>query len=252
MGNAESAVVNNSESLTNWIKRQIESEEYWFQSMELPGGIVTPGWSNPKTEKLPFFGLPQDMRGLRVLDIGHAEGFFSFEAERRGAAEVVGIETYPAMIRNFNICRTALGSSAQSFRASVYELDPKTFGTFDLVFFFGVLYHLRHPLLALEKIHSVCTGTLLMQTATSGDVSEAPKAEFHPFGVQSGPADNPCHDPTCFWFPNIACCVAMLAHVGFQEIERLSPEAPVGAVFRAKAAVQTRGAAPDWSKAPWS
>ena len=67
---------NNSEPLTNWIKRQIESEEYWFLSMELPGGIVTPGWSNPKTEKLPFFGLPQDMRGLRVLDIGHAEGFF--------------------------------------------------------------------------------------------------------------------------------------------------------------------------------
>ena len=148
VGNAKSAVVNNSESLTNWLKRQIESEEYWFQSMELPGGIVTPGWSNPKTEKLPFFGLPQDMRGLRVLDIGHAEGFFSFEAERRGAAEVIGIETYPAMIRKFNICRTALGSSAQSFRGSVYELDPKTFGTFDLVFFFGVLYHLRHRLLA--------------------------------------------------------------------------------------------------------
>ena len=70
-----------------------------IQSIELPGGIVTPGWSNPNTEKLPFFGLPEEMHGLRVLDVGHAEGFFSFEAERRGATEVVGIETYPPMIQ---------------------------------------------------------------------------------------------------------------------------------------------------------
>jgi len=241
-----------SQTLASWIKKQIESEQYWFQSIELPGGIVTPGWSNPKTEKLPFFGLPHEMGGMRVLDIGHAEGFFSFEAERRGAREVVAIETYPPMIRKFNICRSAFGSSAQSFRASVYDLNPKTFGTFDLIFFFGVLYHLRHPLLALEKIHSVCTGTLLMQTATSGDASEPPKAEFHPSGVQSGPAEKPSYDPSCFWFPNIACCVAMLAHVGFQQIERLSPEAPVGAVFRAQAPLQAAGAPPDEFKAPWS
>ena len=89
----------NTQPLMSWIKRQIESEQYWFHSIELPGGIVTPGWSNPNTEKLPFFGLPEEMHGLRVLDVGHAEGFFSFEAERRGATEVVGIETYPPMIQ---------------------------------------------------------------------------------------------------------------------------------------------------------
>ena len=79
-----------SQPLSSWIKSQIESEKYWFHAIELPGGMVTPGWSNPRTDKLPFFGLPDEMHGLRVLDIGHAEGFFSFEAERRGAAEVVG------------------------------------------------------------------------------------------------------------------------------------------------------------------
>ena len=160
---------------------------------------------------------------MRVLDIGHAEGFFSFEAERRGAEEVVGIENYPPMARKFEICRAALGSRARSHLTSVYDLSPKTFGTFDLVMFFGVLYHLRHPLLALEKIHSVCSGTVLMQTDVSQNRSEKPMAEFHPFGVTSGPAENPSRDPTCFWFPNIAACAAMLEHVGFRDVQRLSP-----------------------------
>ncbi|OLE29259.1 MAG: hypothetical protein AUI36_30695 [Cyanobacteria bacterium 13_1_40CM_2_61_4] len=60
------------------------------------------------------------------------------------------------------------------------------------------------------------------------------------------------YDPTCFWFPNVACCAAMLAHTGFQQIVRISPEAPVGAVFSAKAAVVSPGAPPDELKAPWS
>ena len=137
-------------SFNDWLKAQVEAEPYWFQRIELPNGLVTPGWSDPLRQKLPHFGLPDDLRGMRVLDIGHAEGFFSFEAERRGASEVVGIENYPPMIRKFNICRAGLSSRAQSFRASVYDLNPKTFGTFDVVLFFGVLYHLRHPLLPLN------------------------------------------------------------------------------------------------------
>ena len=100
-------------SVSDWLKSQIESEAYWFHRMELPGGLVTPGWNDPKAEKLPYFGLPDDMTGMRVLDIGHAEGFFSFEAERRGAAEVVAIENYPPMARKFQICRAALGSRVQ-------------------------------------------------------------------------------------------------------------------------------------------
>jgi tRNA (mo5U34)-methyltransferase len=239
-------------TFNDWIRTQVETEDYWFHRIELPGGLLTPGWNDPRTEKLPYFGLPDEMHGLRVLDIGHAEGFFSFEAERRGAAEVIGIENYPPMMRKFNTCRAALGSRAQSFRASVYDLDPRTFGTFDVVFFFGVLYHLRHPILALEKIRDVCTGTLLMQTATCSDNGEVPMAEFHPFGIKSGPPDNPTHDPTCFWFPNPACCAAMLEHVGFKQVERLSPQAPVGAVFSAQAPAQAKGLPPDETKAPWS
>ena len=236
----------------DWLKSQIEAEPYWFHRIELPGGLVTPGWSDPKAEKLPYFGLPNDMTGMRVLDIGHAEGFFSFEAEHRGAAEVVAIENYPPMARKFQICRTAFASRAQSHLANVYDISPKTFGTFDLVMFFGVLYHLRHPLLALEKIHGVCTGTLLMQTAMCENTDDQPMAEFHPFGIKSGPPENPSYDPTCFWFPNAACCIGMLQHVGFKEVKRISPRAAVGGVFCAKAALQAKGKAPDESTAPWS
>jgi hypothetical protein len=61
-----------------------------------------------------------------------------------------------------------------------------------------------------------------MQTATCADTSEKPMAEFHPFGITSGPTDKPEHDPTCFWFPNFVCCIAMLQHVGFQDVEQIS------------------------------
>jgi len=239
-------------NVDEWLKRRIAEEPYWFHRIELPGGLVTPGWSDPRVDKLPHFGLPEDMSGMRVLDIGHAEGFFSFEAERRGAAEVIGIENYPPMARKFEICRAASDSHARSYLASVYDLSPQTFGTFDLVMFFGVLYHLRHPILALQKIQSVCTGTLLMQTATCDNTSDKPVAEFHPFGLQSGPPENPSYDPTCFWFPNIACCAAMLQHVGFKDVERISPNAPVGGVFRGQAPVQQKGRPPAEETAPWS
>jgi hypothetical protein len=119
--------------------------------------------------------------------------------------------------------------------------------------FFGVLYHLRHPLLALEKIHAVCTGALLMQTAMCENTGDEPMAEFHPFGVKSGPPDNPRYDPTCLWFPNPACCIGMLEHIDFKKgVKRISPSAPGGGVFTAKAALQAKGNRPVEKTLPWS
>jgi tRNA (mo5U34)-methyltransferase len=141
----------------------------------------------------------------------------------------------------------------------VYELDPRTFGTFDMVFFFGVLYHLRHPLLALEKILSVCTGTLLMQTHSLSEndpsvdriseVGKIPMAKFCPFGVQSGP-NKEIHDPTVFWIPNAEGAKAMLLSTGFKDVERLAH--PRTLVFRAQSPTKSPGKPPDANKAPWS
>ena len=128
-----------------WFRSLIEKEGYWFQKIKLAPDLITPGWSDAEKDKLPYFGLPASMQGMRVLDIGCSEGFFSFEAERRGAREVIAIDPVPGSITRLNICRDYLGSRVTGLSCSVYDLDPKTFGTFDMVFFFGVLYHLRHP-----------------------------------------------------------------------------------------------------------
>jgi tRNA (mo5U34)-methyltransferase len=186
------------------------------------------------------------MTGMRVLDIGAAEGFFSFEAERRGAREVVAIDSIPAHVRRFNICRSALASKATSFLCSVYDLNPRAFGTFDLVLFFGVLYHLRNPLLALERILSISTGTLLLQSATyevSGQ-KEIPLARFHPLGLES--------DRTVFWMPNAECVRGMVAHAGFQDIETISTDPTISIAVRARSPIQAKGEVPDRTKAPWS
>jgi tRNA (mo5U34)-methyltransferase len=207
------------------VSERVAAEPYWFLRMDLGNGIVTPGWSDPAREKLPYFGLPEDMSGLRVLDVACAEGFFSFEAERRGAAEVVSVDFDPECIKRFGICSDALGSSIRPQVMSVYDLDPQELGTFDLVMFFGLLYHLPNPLLGVEKVAAMTSGTLLVQSRTLEieSLADVPLAQFWPDGIISGPPGNPVRDPTVYWDPNAACIAAMLAHVGMVNIERLNP-----------------------------
>jgi tRNA (mo5U34)-methyltransferase len=204
------------------------------------------------------FGPPENMQGMRVLDVGCCEGFFSFEAERRGAREVIAIDPVPGSLRRLNICGEYLGSKVTGLACSVYDIDPKTFGTFDMVFFFGVLYHLRHPLLALEKILSVCTGTLLMHTYSLAEndpatdripeVNKIPMARFYPFGIKSGP-NKDIDDPTVLWVPNAEGAKAMLLSTGFRDVEMIS-QSPL--VFRAQSPTKSGGQSPDFKKAPWS
>ncbi len=236
-----------------WLEAVVAAEPYWFHKMDLGGGITTGGWSDPAVDKLPYFGLPEDMSGARVLDIGCAEGFFTFEAERRGAAQVIAIDSFPDSVRRFHIAREALGMSSQAYLTNVYDLSLKTFGSFDIVMYFGVSYHLRHPLLALEKIFEVCSGTVLMQTNSFANdaLGESAASLFHPFGIESGPPEARVLDPTVFWVPNAACVAAMLAHVGFVNIEGGETET-VASVFRAECPTPSPGTPPDQMKAPWS
>jgi tRNA (mo5U34)-methyltransferase len=244
------AEVNIKQSLGDWIKDQVAAEPYWFHTIELWSGFKTPGWSDPKTEKLPRYGLPEDMTGMRVLDIGCSEGFFAFEAERRGAKEVIAVDSSPDSIRKFNICKAALGSKANGFLTSVYNLNPREFGTFDLVMFFGVLYHLRNPILALESVFTVCSGRLLVQSHSFENpaIGEQAMAEFYPFGIESGPPEKRSIDYTVFFVPNAACLRDWLRHCGYVGINHLSS----GQIFEAEAPVKSKGEAPDHKKAPWS
>lgn len=248
------ALIDANPVFADWVRARVQAQPYWFHKIELAPGFVTPGWSDPGTEKLPHFGLPEDMSGMRVLDVGCAEGFFSFEAERRGAREVVAIDSYPSSIERFTLCRDALGSRATAYLCNVYDLQPKSFGTFDLVMFFGVLYHLRHPLLALERLRSVCGGSLLMQTATwevEGE-QELALARFDPFGIDSGPEGNPIFDPTVFWRPNARCVLALLRSSGFEDVEVISRDPLIAISLRARSPDPAPGSAPDPMSAPWS
>jgi tRNA (mo5U34)-methyltransferase len=138
------------------IRKRIAEHGRWWHEIELAPGIVTPG-DDSNRMKLPILdglGLPQDLRGLRALDIGCSDGYFTFALEARGA-EVVAIDFVPETYTGFATAREILGSNADYRMDNVYNLDPKTYGTFDIVLFLGVLYHLRKPLEALDRIRSV-------------------------------------------------------------------------------------------------
>jgi len=238
-------------SFRDLVRHQVEAEPYWFQKIEVLPGLISPGWSNPAEEKLPYFGLPDDLTGKRVLDIGCAEGFFSFEAEKRGAREVIGIDSFPDSVRRFNIVRAARQSNATAFLMNVYDLEPKRLGTFDLVLFYGVFYHLKHPQYALERIRSVCTGELLFQTHIYEEpaVKGTPWARYYPHGMMSG-ANHELFDPTVFWLFNSQCCLAMLDHVGFTDFKIVSND-PQPFVVHARVPEQSPGVPPDQTEAPW-
>lgn len=162
----------------------------WYQSLLLPGGIVTPGNFDTldELERVPF---PVSLSGSRCLDIGTADGFWAFEMERRGAKEVVAVDLRdPAQLdwpglphsdeqmravmgpevakhRGFEIAREALGSNVEWRELSVYELHPELVGTFDFAFIGSLLLHLHDPVGALAAVRGVLRGELLSVDAVS-------------------------------------------------------------------------------------
>ncbi|HSP33205.1 MAG TPA: methyltransferase domain-containing protein [Thermoanaerobaculia bacterium] len=138
------------------IKKRIAEHGRWWHEIELAPGIVTPG-DDTNRMKLPILdgiGLPKSMGGLRALDIGSSDGYFSFEMEKRGA-DVVAIDFVPDTYTGFSTAREILGSRVEYRMDNVYNLTPEKYGAFDVVLFMGVLYHLRKPLAALDAIRSV-------------------------------------------------------------------------------------------------
>lgn len=135
----------------------------WHQRWEVYRGVFLPGRNDVQT-LLDYVGLPGDLTGKRVLDIGAWNGGFSFECERRGAAEVVALSLENPDETGFNRLKASLGSKVSYVLDSVYNLDPDVLGRFDIVLFLGVLYHLRYPLLAVDKLRAVTKGELFVET----------------------------------------------------------------------------------------
>lgn len=216
---------------------RIQALAPWFHNLDLNGILTAPDHflgDYPAAKFAHFANLvPDDLSGKSVLDIGCNAGFYSIEMKRRGAERVVGIDSDDRYLAQGRLAADTLGFEDIEFRKlSVY--DVAALGErFDLVIFMGVLYHLRHPLLALDLIREHVAGDMLLfQSMQQGSkvVTEVP--DDHPFyveGTWQPPAyfDDPsypkmhfierkfAHDWTNWWAPNRACTEAMLRAAGF-------------------------------------
>ncbi len=189
----------------------------WYHQIDLGSGIVTPGTDNTLA-RLAMIGLPEDLRGRTVLDIGAWDGAFSFEAERRGADRVVAVDSFCwngegwGSKQGFDTARRLLHSRVEDREVEVLDLSPDTVGVFDLVLCLGVLYHMQHPLLALERVASVCRGQLILWTHVDMLDCDRPAAAYYP-GTELN------DDPTNWWGPNPAAVSGMLGTAGFTRAE---------------------------------
>lgn len=158
-----------------------EAAFYWHQRFQLAPGIYTPG-VNDVEQLLNRVGVLGDVRGASVLDIGATNGGLAFELERRGASRVVAVDIYDEDWFGFRAVKELLGSCAEYVCASVYELPQRFVEPFDIVALWGVLYHLRHPLLALDAVRALTRRVAMIETAVSDHMlvdSTKPLLYFH-------------------------------------------------------------------------
>jgi SAM-dependent methyltransferase len=184
-----------------------------YHSLELLDGTVIPGIIPVPNlrARLDAYPLPADLRGKRVLDIGAASGWNSFECERRGA-EVVAIDCVE--YEELTIVKRLRDSKIEYVIADVEEIVPERFGFFDYVLFFGVFYHLRHPLLALENVCAVTRGQAFLESYVIDDRPDPERCymEFYETDELGGQIDNWCG-------PTTQCLMAMARSAGFPRVE---------------------------------
>jgi tRNA (mo5U34)-methyltransferase len=199
---------------------------HWHQGWDIFPGQRTPGRS-PVEVAMNLTGVPSDLSGKRVLDIGAWNGCTSFECERRGAREVVAL-TLESPDDGFNQLKAVLQSTRSHFvRGTIYDLDPRTLQTFDIVLCFGVIYHLRYPVLGIDNLRRITRGTLHIETHLLDNclvepgqkapvslskidkrLSEASLMQFYPGKELYGDGSN--------WFsPSMSALVGLISTAGF-------------------------------------
>jgi tRNA (mo5U34)-methyltransferase len=206
------------------IRSRIAQHAGWYHRIELAPGVTTPGVhdSSAALVQLDALGLPLDCTGLRVLDVGCRDGFFAFELERRGAT-VTALDHADPTATGFAIAAEVLGSKVAYVVDNVYNLTPKRHGVFDLVLFLGVLYHLRNPMLALDRVRGVVKAGALVWVETQ--IIPSPTLASLPEPIwQMFPRDTLHGDATNQWAPNLAGLRCALEECEFKVL-RLEPRA---------------------------
>jgi tRNA (mo5U34)-methyltransferase len=203
------------------LRAQVDAVPHWYHCFDFGDGITTPGMRHCD-RLLEMLELPEDMSGLRVLDLGARDGYFSFVCEQRGAREVIAVDYFPRTSTGFDVAAKVLHSErVQYIQANIYHLPD--LGTFDIVLFLGLLYHLPDLLGALNIVRSLTTGAAYIETQAidaavlmpdgsftplPDTLRDVPLVQFYPRGVLYGDSSN-------FWAPNITALVAMLTDTGF-------------------------------------
>ena len=212
------------------IQQRIDELGPWFHNLRLAGVETAPQHFLGDYPAIKFAGfrdvIPQDLTGKTVLDIGCNAGFYSMEMKRRGADRVLGIDTDVRYLRQARFAAATEGIDVEFRRMGVWDV-AELGETFDLVIFMGVLYHLRHPLLALDLIHEhVARDLMLFQSMQRGSreiVEVGADYEFNDAAHFDDPGypklhfieKRYSHDETNWWVPNRACAEAMLRSAGF-------------------------------------
>ncbi|MBV9008803.1 MAG: TIGR04290 family methyltransferase [Verrucomicrobia bacterium] len=216
------------------LQRRVDELAPWFQNIELHGVPTAPSHflgDYPALKWREFaHAIPDDLTGKSVLDIGCNAGFYSIEMKRRGAARVLGVDYEEHYLRQARFVAETLEAEIEFRQLSVYDVAQLR-ETFDVVLFMGVLYHLRHPLLALDLIREhVARDLFVFQSMQRGSDQAMPVANDYTFW-QTEMFDRPefprmyfiekkyAGDPTNWWIPNRACVEAMLRSSGFRIIQ---------------------------------
>lgn len=215
-----------SESRRQELKERISELAPWWHRIDLGGGIFTKDSS--------YHGEPVDhprmlwervrevtpipFAGASVLDVGCNAGCCSFEAERLGAARVVGIDAVERHLAQARFVREVLGSQVDFRKMSAYDLSPDL-GKFDIVLFLGVIYHCRHPLLILDRLRSVTDGLLVVESATflHGGAQELGELPAQPMWIVDNLPDS-CEALVNWFVPSPAALKAMLRASGFSRV----------------------------------
>jgi tRNA (mo5U34)-methyltransferase len=244
------------------LRERVEGVGFWWHSIDLGAGVVTPGAksSADHASELERMALP-DLAGRTVLDIGGWDGFYAFEAERRGAARAAVLDHYtwsldlvplyeygrraaaagetptPSHLtewwrprelpgkRGFDLAREVLGSRVEGIVCDFAECDPERVGTWDVVLYLGVLYHMEDPMRCLRRLAAVTGEIAVLETAAVVVVGAEDRALWRFFG-QDEPLGG---DPTNWWAPSAAGLLAALVRAGFASAEVVSgPPAGLG------------------------
>jgi len=223
------------------LRREIDALGPWFHNLHLPGGVQTLpdhflGGDFPRFKWQEIAScVPADLSGWRVLDVGCNAGFYSFELARRGAS-VLAIDSDERYLAQARWAARQLDTAQRvEFRQlGVYEI-ARVHEQFDLVWFMGVFYHLRYPLLALDLLARRTRRLMVFQTLTMPGATVYEDTADHPI-THREPLLDPgwpkmafiehrfSGDATNWWVANHAGVEAMLRSSGLRVVQRPAHE----------------------------